>query len=200
MFVEATDFIRKSDPILGDIIERVGPCTLVPNIDGTHFEAVTRAIVFQQLSGKAASTIYGRFASLFSTGTPTPHELSGIHEAQLRSVGLSRMKATYVKDLAARCLSGKVDIERLHELEDVEITAELTRVKGIGAWTVQMFLIFRLGRPDVLPDLDLGIRKAIQQTYSLDSLPDSATIQSLGKKWKPFCTVAAWYLWRSLEL
>ena len=186
------------DPKMARIIERVGPCRLVPRAEGTHFMALARAIVYQQLSGKAAATIWGRVEALFA-GPPTPAALLAISDESLRGAGLSRQKLGYLRDLAARAASGELPVETLHELPDEEILQTAGAVKGIGTWTVQMFLLFRLGRPDVLPVGDLGIRKAIQKAYRLRSLPAPAKIEALAESWRPHCSVASWYLWRSLE-
>jgi 3-methyladenine DNA glycosylase/8-oxoguanine DNA glycosylase len=189
-----------ADPALGRVIERVGPCSLRPLADGTHFDAVCRSIVYQQLSGKAAATIHARVLGLYGGRAPLPHELAATSDERLRGVGLSRQKLTYLKDLAARVAAGTLPIETLHDLPDEEVIEALVQVKGIGRWTAQMFLMFRLGRPDVLPDLDLGIQKGIQRTYRLRKLPSPARVQDIGAKWAPYRTVASWYLWRSLEL
>lgn len=195
----AVRHLRNADPRLAAIIDAVGRCTLAPRAEGTHFAAVARAIVYQQLSGKAASTIHGRFAALFGDGVPAARPLLALGDGALRSVGLSRQKIGYLRDLATRVAGGEIAIEELHTLSDAEILTALTSVKGVGRWTAQMFLIFRLGRPDVLPDLDLGIRKAIQRTYRLRALPTPKRVLEIGAQWAPHRTVAAWYLWRSLD-
>ncbi len=187
------------DARMAAIIERVGPCRLVPRVEGTHFSALARAIVYQQLAGAAAATIWGRVEGIYGGRPPTPAELVATPEETLRGAGLSRQKLGYLRDLAARAASGELPVETLHELPDDEILRVLCAVKGIGTWTVQMFLMFRLGRPDVLPVGDLGIRKAIQKAYRLRSLPTPARIEAIGAAWRPYCTVASWYLWRSLE-
>jgi len=195
----AVAHLRRVDPVLGRIIERVGECTLSARDEGTHFDALVRAIVYQQLSGKAAATIHGRLVTRFGGTPPTPKQLVETSEAELRALGLSRQKLTYIKDLAARVISGELAVDRLHELDEEEILAQLVRVKGIGRWTAQMFLMFRLGRPDVLPDLDLGIQKAIGLAYGLGPLATPKQVLEVGARWRPYCTVACWYLWRSLE-
>jgi DNA-3-methyladenine glycosylase II len=172
---------------------------LEPRGQGTHFDAIARSIVFQQLSGKAAGTIHERFEGLFGGRTPLPHELVATPDEHLRSAGLSRGKTAYLKDLASRVVSGELPVETLHDLSDEEVIAALTRVKGIGRWTAQMFLMFRLGRPDVLPDLDLGIQKGIQQAYRLRKLPSPEKVKKVGAKWAPYRTIASWYLWRLLD-
>ncbi len=197
---DAVRHLCSVDPVLAGVIERVGPCGLAPREELSYFEALCRSIVYQQLSGLAAATIYGRFEALFEGGKPEPAALLELPEERLRSVGLSRQKTAYLRDLAAHCVSGEVQIDRLAELPDDEIIAELVRVKGVGRWTAQMFLLFRLGRPDVLPDLDLGIRKAIQNLYGLAEMPTPAQVLEIGARWRPYASIASWYLWRSLEL
>lgn len=174
-------------------------CTFAPDAHLAHFTAISRSIVYQQLSGKAASTIYGRFAALFPGDTPVAHLVLDLPEDQLRGVGLSRQKIGYLRDLSTRVAAGDVPIDTLHELSDDEIIAALTSVKGIGRWTAQMFLMFRLGRPDVLPDLDLGIQKGIQRAYRMRKLPTPKRVLEVGAKWAPYRTIASWYLWRSLD-
>jgi DNA-3-methyladenine glycosylase II len=196
---KAVAHLRKVDPVLALVIQRVGAYRGWPASNGTHFDAVCRSIVFQQLSGKAAGTIHGRFVGLYGGRTPRPEELAATADEQLRAVGLSRQKSAYLKDLGARVASGELPIETLHELSDADVIAALTQVKGIGRWTAQMFMMFRLGRPDVLPDLDLGVQKAIQKAYRLRKLPTPEKVLKIGAKWAPYRTVAAWYLWRSLD-
>ncbi|MGI8497060.1 MAG: DNA-3-methyladenine glycosylase family protein [Gemmatimonadaceae bacterium] len=199
MHRKAINHLRRVDPVLARVIDRVGRCTAEPHAIGTHFDAVLRSIVYQQLSGAAAATIFGRVQQLFGGRTPLPEELLGASDEQLRGAGLSRQKIGYMRDLAARVQRSEVPIDRLHDLEDEAIISALTSVKGVGVWTAQMFLMFRLGRPDVLPDLDLGIRKAIKKEYRLRKMPTSARVQEIGRKWAPHRTIASWYLWRSLD-
>jgi DNA-3-methyladenine glycosylase II len=184
---------------MAQLIETVGSCKLTLRDQGTHFDAIARSIVFQQLSGQAASTIHGRFEALYGGRSPLPSELADTPDERLRGVGLSRGKTAYLKDLAARVVGGDVPVEALHELSDDEVIAALTRVKGIGRWTAQMFLMFRLGRPDVLPDLDLGVQKGIQRAYRLRKLPTPEKVKKMGAKWAPYRTIACWYLWRLLD-
>jgi DNA-3-methyladenine glycosylase II len=196
---KAISHLKKVDPVMLQVIDRIGPCTLSPRDQGTHFDAICRSIVFQQLSGKAAGTIHGRFEGLYGGRSPLPVELTETTDEKLRSVGLSRGKSAYLKDLATRVVSGELPVETLHELSDDEVIAALTRVKGIGRWTAQMFLMFRLGRPDVLPDLDLGIQKGIQRAYRLRKLPSPERVKKIGAKWAPYRTIASWYMWRLLD-
>ncbi len=196
---KATTHLKKVDPVIGGVIEKVGSYKGWPTSGGTHFDAVARSIVFQQLSGKAASTIHGRFHGLYGGRAPLPAELATTSDDKLRAVGLSRQKSAYLKDLGARVAAGELPIETLHELTDEEIITALTQVKGIGRWTAQMFLMFRLGRLDVLPDLDLGIQKGIQRAYRLRKLPTPERVKKIGAKWAPYRTVASWYLWRLID-
>ncbi len=188
----------RRDPILARVIADVGPCRFAARSEGSHFDHILRAIVYQQLSGRAAATIHGRVVALFE-GTPSAAGLLAATDEQLRSAGLSRQKIGYLRDLAQRVDTGDLPVDRLHELADDDVIAALTRVKGIGRWTAHMFLMFRLGRPDVLPDLDLGIRKAIQLAYRLRRMPNSDRVLAIGAAWAPHRTIASWYLWRSLE-
>jgi DNA-3-methyladenine glycosylase II len=196
---KAVAHLKKVDPVMGQVIEKVGSYKGWPASGGTHFDAVARSIVFQQLSGHAARTIHGRFQGLYGGRTPLPSELAITSDEQLRAIGLSRQKSAYLKDLGARVTSGELPIETLHELTDEEIITALIQVKGIGRWTAQMFLMFRLGRPDVLPDLDLGVQKGIQRAYRLRKLPTPERVKKIGAKWAPYRTVASWYLWRLLD-
>lgn len=196
---KAVAHLRKVDPVMARLIDAIGTCKLTLRDQGSHFDAIARSIVFQQLSGKAASTIHGRLEGLYGGRSPLPAELTVTSDEHLRGAGLSRGKSAYLKDLAARVVSGELPVETLHELSDEEIIAALTRVKGIGRWTAQMFLMFRLGRPDVLPDLDLGVQKGIQKAYRLRKLPSPDRVKKIGAKWAPYRTIASWYLWRLLD-
>ena len=189
----------RRDPVLARVMTDVGPCRFAARSEGSHFDHILRAIVYQQLSGRAAATIHGRVVALFQ-GQPSAAALLAAGDDQLRSAGLSRQKIGYLRDLAQRVHSGDLPVDHLHELADDDVIAALTRVKGIGHWTAHMFLMFRLGRPDVLPDLDLGIRKAIQLAYRLRRMPNSDRVLTIGAAWAPHRTIASWYLWRSLEL
>jgi DNA-3-methyladenine glycosylase II len=193
--------LKSVDPVLASVIDRVGPCRLEQRREGTHFDALVRSIVYQQLSGKAASTILGRVHGLYGDRSPTPTELLATSDETLRAAGLSRQKLSYLKDLAAKVESGVVPLaaDTIDHLADDEIIDRLVQVKGIGRWTVHMFLIFRLGRPDVLPELDLGIQNAIRRAYRLRKQPGPTDVKRIGKKWTPHASVASWYLWRSLE-
>jgi DNA-3-methyladenine glycosylase II len=183
-----------------EVIDKVGPCTLQLRTEGTHFDALIRSIVYQQLSGKAAATIHGRVRAMFDSETPLPPQIAAAEHDALRKAGLSNQKATYVRNLAEHSLNGSLPVESLHELGDQEIIDALTQVKGIGRWSAQMFLMFRLGRPDVLPDLDLGVQKGIQRAYRMRKLPSPKKVLETGAKWAPYRTIGSWYMWRVLEL
>lgn len=195
-------YLKRADPVLSGVIERVGACTLEPRREGTHFDALLRAIVYQQLSGKAAATIHGRVVDLFGGRAPTPNDLITTPDEALRAAGLSRQKLSYLKDLAAKVASGLVPLDEaeVDRLRDDEIIDRLVQVKGIGRWTAHMFLMFRLGRIDVLPELDLGVQNAIRRAYRLRKHPSPQDVRRIGAKWSPHATIACWYLWRSLEL
>ena len=199
MHRKALTHLRKVDPVLRDVIERVGPCKLRPYTDGSHFEFIARSIIYQQLSGKAAATIHGRVQTLCG-GTVTAGPLSGLPDDALRGAGLSRQKLGYLRDLSAHAADGSLDTAHFAEMPDEEITRQLTQVKGVGVWTAQMFLMFRLGRPDVLPVLDLGVRKGVQRAYRLRKLPDAKRVERIARPWAPYRTIGSWYMWRVLEL
>ena len=197
----ATNFLKRSDRVLGQLIEQVGPCLLnASQQNGDLFASLSRAILHQQLSTKAAATIHSRFLQLYPGHSPTALDVLNTPAEVLRQVGVSRPKIIYLRDLATRVVSGLPTLEELKVMDDESIIKLLTQVKGIGCWTVQMLLIFRLNRFDVLPVDDLGLRAGIKKLYSLDELPSRQTVERLGQKWKPYCTIASWYLWRSLEV
>jgi DNA-3-methyladenine glycosylase II len=191
--------LKRVDPVLARVIESVGPCRMPVRREGTHFQALVRSIVFQQLSGKAAGTIHGRFAALFANGEPEPSSLVAFSDVQLRGVGLSRQKIGYLRDLSHKIVSGALPLDEVDRMDDDELIAHLVQVKGIGRWTAQMFLMFRLGRRNVLPELDLGIQNAIRRAYGKRKRPSPKQVRTIGAKWSPHSTVACWYLWRSLE-
>lgn len=185
--------------MLAKVIARVGPCELRAH-DQDTFEALLQSIVYQQLNGKAAATILGRVLKVLG-GKPTPERLMKASDADLRGAGLSGNKLLALRDLAAKCLSGEAPPrKRLETLSDDAIVAKLTEVRGIGAWTVHMFLMFRLGRPDVLPSGDFAIRKAFGRLYRKNGkMPPPSAVEKHGKLWAPYRTVASWYLWRTLD-
>ena len=189
--------LKKSDPVLAEIIERVGPYKM--NYDEPAFHSLAEAIVYQQLHGKAAATIFKRLTDA-AGGRLTPENILKLSEEQMRAVGLSKQKLTYLRDLAAKTHSGELDFARLPELPDLEVIKHLTQVKGIGVWTAHMFLMFSLRRPDVLPTGDLGIQMAIRKHYRKRKLPKPVQMEKIAKCWSPYRSVACWYLWRSLDV
>ena len=188
----------KSDPILADVIRRVGPFALKPRRG--RFQSLVRSILAQQISTTVARSMLRKLEARLLPNKLSPDNLAQLSFDDLRSLGLSRQKATYLQDLTARVLDGSVRLHRVHRLTDEEIIAELIQVKGIGRWTVQMFLIFCLGRPDVFAPDDFGLRSAIQRLYGFNELPKRAQAEQIAAPWRPHATIASWYLWRSLEL
>ncbi len=195
----AVRHLRTADPVMAGIIARVGPCRFGPITDHTHFHHLARAIVYQQLSTKAAATIFGRVLAQCGGSCLEPAAVLAQRESALRAAGLSRQKASYVRDLAAHVRDGALPLDRIEALDDADLIAALTAVKGIGTWSAQMFLMFRLGRPDVLPVLDLGIRKAVRLAYRMRAMPSARRVLKVGRPWSPHATVASWYLWRTLD-
>ena len=193
---KALQHLRASDPILRSIIERVGPYAI--QYRQPEFESLVRSIVYQQLSGKVASVIFGRLSAAL-VGQITPAGILKLRPARMRSLGLSTAKTAYIRDLARHTRDGKVVFETLGELTDSQVIEQLTQVKGIGTWTAHMFLIFALRRPDVLPVGDLGVRSAIRKAYALENLPAPSDMEAIAQHWRPYCSVASWYLWRSLD-
>jgi DNA-3-methyladenine glycosylase II len=190
--------LRAADPAMKAIIDAVGPYTL--RFERDRFAMLVRSIVSQQISTSAARAIRKRLQDLAGPTGLTAANLVRFRMDELRSVGLSPQKASYVADLAAKVNNGTVDLRRLGRLPDERVVEQLTQVKGIGCWTAQMFLIFSLGRPDVLPHDDLGVRTAIRDRYGLAELPDKATSHAIAAPWRPYASVASWYCWRSLDL
>jgi DNA-3-methyladenine glycosylase II len=187
------------DPVLARIIADAGPLRIVPRPE--RFQALARAIIFQQLAGAAATAIYNRFVGLYpDTEFPAPEQVLDTSIEKLRGVGLSEKKALYIKDLAAHIRDGTLNFHRFHAMSDDEIIADLTRVKGIGRWTAEMFLMFNLGRPDVMPADDLGVQNAIKRAYRMRTRPKRKRIMKLAERWRPYRTAAAWYFWRSLDV
>ncbi|HEX8726830.1 MAG TPA: DNA-3-methyladenine glycosylase [Gemmatimonadaceae bacterium] len=196
---EALAHLRRVDPVMARVIRRVGPYRLRPRRGNSHFHHLVRAIVYQQLSGKAAGTIHARFCALFPRKHVEPERLLAFSDATLRSVGLSRQKIGYLRDLAEKVHTGAVPLDRVRHMSDHAIIEHLVQVKGVGRWTAQMFLMFRLGRPDVLPELDLGIQNAVQRAYGLRRRPAPKDIERIGAAWSPYSSVACWYLWRFVD-
>ena len=194
--------VAKRDRTLARLIREVGPCELQIAAKRSPYEALAESIVYQQLSGKAAASIYAKFCRLFgSSRCPRPERVAEATVEQLRAAGLSRTKAEALRDLARRVLDGTIPTRaRAERLSDTEIVERLTEVRGVGRWTVEMFLIFTLGRPDVLPVDDYGVRKGFAQTFGRRILPRPKELSGHGERWRPFRTVASWYLWRATEI
>ncbi|MBI4875083.1 MAG: DNA-3-methyladenine glycosylase 2 family protein [Acidobacteria bacterium] len=188
--------LKRADPLLKALVERIGP--YAQQMAPADFPALARSIVYQQLNGKAASTIYGRLEAAVR-GRVTPRTVLKLTEDRMRELGLSKQKTSYIRDLAQTTISREVDFRTLPAMPDEVVIASLTAVRGIGVWTAQMFLIFALGRPDVLPTADLGIRAAMKNLYGLAELPKPAEMERIAAPWRPYCSVACWYLWRSLD-
>jgi len=190
----------RRDPVLGAVIKQIGRCGMAERQRKDHLTALVGSIVSQQLSTKAAATIFGRFVALFpGNAIPDAAAIAAIDAARLRAVGLSGQKVGYLRDLCARIQDGRLDLDALDALEDAEVIERLTAVKGFGRWTAEMFLMFRLHRPDVLPVGDLGIQNAVQRLYRLRKRPDPKRLIKLGEPWRPYRSVACWYLWQSLR-
>jgi DNA-3-methyladenine glycosylase II len=189
--------LRRVDPELKRLIGAHGPPRLTPSRN--HLQSLTRAIVYQQLSGKAAGTIYGRFLDLFGGRFPDAGAIAAMPAARMRSAGLSAAKAAYVRDLAARFAAGGVDPRRFRRLSDDDLIELLTSIKGIGRWSVHMFLLFGLNRPDVLPVGDLGVRRGMQLRFNLPELPLPRDMEELAAPWRPYRSIGSWYMWRVVE-
>ena len=184
------------------LVRRIGPldqASLRRGRPADAYGALVRTIVGQQLSTRAARTIYSRLAALFGDSPPTPEEILSADEDALRSVGLSRQKIGYLRDLARHVLSGELDFAALHDQTDEEVSARIVAVKGLGPWSADMFLMFHLGRPDVLPVGDLGIRRAVEKAYGLPELPGADDLRSIAAPWRPHRTLACSYLWKTLD-
>ena len=200
-YERARRLLMRRDPILGGAIKRIGPCGMASRQRSDHLNALVGAIVSQQLSTKAAATIFKRFVALFPEGEVlSAAGIAGLDDQSLRGVGLSGQKVGYLRDLCARLADGRLVLDELEALPDEAVIERLTSVKGFGRWTAEMFLMFRLHRPDVLPAGDLGIVNAIQRLYRLRKRPDPKRILKMGEAWKPYRSVAAWYLWQSLRM
>jgi len=199
---DALEELRRSDPVMRRLVDAHGPLDEEERRRGRPLEpygALVRSIVGQQLSTKAARTIYERLTDLFDGRTPSPAELLAADPEEVRSAGLSRPKVSYLRSLAEHVESGELELARLSELPDEEVSQQLTAVKGLGQWTADMFLIFHLGRPDVLPVGDLGVRRAVERAYELPELPDPARLTEIAEPWRPQRSLASLYLWRSLD-
>jgi 3-methyladenine DNA glycosylase/8-oxoguanine DNA glycosylase len=190
--------LRRSDPVLAAIMRSVGPCRLRTDETGGAFAALVESIIYQQITGRAAASIYGRVRRLVGRRHPRPQDILAAADDALRQAGLSRQKVRYLRDLSERVRDG-LKLRSIRRQDDEAVIEALTQVKGIGRWTVEMLLIFRLGRLDVLPVHDYGIRKAMQRAYRFRKLPNPERMRRLAEPWRPYRTVACWYLWRSLE-
>ena len=197
-YARARRLLLRRDPVLAALIRKHGPCGLAAAQRSDHFTALVRAITGQQLSTKAAATIFARLAALMPDGV-TPPSLSALSDEQMRGVGMSRQKAAYFRDLSEKVMSGALPLDSLDAMTDDEVIASLTAVKGIGRWSAEMFLMFRLHRPDVLPVGDLGIVNAVKSVYRLRKKPSADRIRKIGESWRPYRSIASWYLWRSLD-
>ena len=194
---KAINHLKKSDPILAAIIDRIGPCRM--QYGEPTFHSLAESILYQQLNGKAAATIFDRFTA--QAGDPlTPKGILKLTDAQMRTVGLSRQKTAYLRDLAEKTHAGLLEFERMSEMNEEEVIAHLTQVKGVGVWTAHMFLMFTLRRRDILPTGDYGIQAAIKKHYKKRKWPKPAVMTRIAKPWSPYRSVACWYLWRSLDV
>ncbi|MFB3778710.1 MAG: DNA-3-methyladenine glycosylase [Bryobacteraceae bacterium] len=194
---KALEALSRADPVMGGLIEQVGPYRI--RYRKPDFETLVKSIVFQQLSGKVAAKIFDRLVAAAGDGKLTPESALKLTPAKLRALGLSRQKIAYIRDIARHACSGAIDFAALGSLPDDEVIQALTGLKGVGVWTAHMFLMFALRRKDVLPVGDLGIRAAVKKVYGLEEMPSPAAVGEMGEKWRPYRTVASWYLWRSLE-
>jgi DNA-3-methyladenine glycosylase II len=194
--------LRRADPVMKSVIDTLGPLDVEARRRGRptdSYGVLIRSIVGQQLSTKAARTIFERMIQLWGGKTPTPEQLLATDPEAIRGAGMSRPKVSYLRDLAERVLDGRLELDRLGKLSDEEISTELVAVKGIGQWSADMFLIFHLGRPDVLPVGDLGVRRAAQNVYALPEMPAPDALFEMGEPWRPYRSLASLYLWRSLD-
>jgi DNA-3-methyladenine glycosylase II len=198
-YARARRLLARRDPVIGGLMRKYGACGLADNQHTDPFRALVHAIISQQLSTKAAATIAARFTSLFGGRFPSPAAVDRIPDEQLRGVGLSGQKLGYLRDLCRRIQDGSLPLGHIESMGDEDVIASLTAVKGIGRWTAEMFLMFRLHRPDVLPVGDLGIVKAVQKNYNLRKTPTAERLTRIGENWRPYRSIACWYLWRSLE-
>jgi DNA-3-methyladenine glycosylase II len=193
---KAISHLRKSDPVMATIIKRIGACRM--EFGPAEFHSLAEAIVYQQLNGKAAFTIFKRFAAL--AGEPlTPAGIQKLTNEQMRSAGLSKQKSSYLRDMAERAARGQLDFSKLQRMTDEEVIEHLTQVKGVGVWTAQMFLMFTLKRPNVLPTGDFGVRMAMKKLYKKRKLPKPEQMEKIAKCWEPYRSIACWYLWKSMD-
>lgn len=198
MKAKAVRRLRRRCPVMREVIRQVGPCTM--KLRRGRFEMLARSILFQQISGHAAKAILTRLLTLMPAGRLSAPGLAALSDEDFRACGVSRQKAGYLRSLAELSLSGEVRLRTLSRLPDERVIEELVKVKGVGVWTAQMFLMFSLGRPDVLPWDDLGVRSAMKRLYELEDLPKRDEAERVATPWRPYATVASWYCWRSLEI
>ncbi|MBI2723677.1 MAG: DNA-3-methyladenine glycosylase 2 family protein [Chloroflexi bacterium] len=194
----ARKHLMKADPRMRELVRTVGPYAI--EVRGQPYQALLRAILYQQLAGAAAAAIERRFLALFNDRIPDPHELATVTDEQLRAAGLSRQKAGYIRSLARNFESGNLSDRRIRRSNDEDVIAEVTQIKGIGRWTADMLLIFCLGRPDILPVGDLGVQNAMRLAYDLPALPQPAEMQAIAEPWRPYRSAATCYLWRRGDL
>jgi DNA-3-methyladenine glycosylase II len=190
--------LARRDPVLAPVIRRVGPCELLPR--GDPYRYLVRSVLYQQITGHAARAIEGRLRAAFGGRVPAPERLRAAHPARLRACGLSRQKVASLRGIAAAFADGQLDGRRLARLDDEAVIEAVTVLRGVGEWTAHMLLMFSLGRPDVLPVGDYGVRKGAQSLYGLRDLPKPRELEALGERWRPWRSVASWYLWRVMDV
>jgi DNA-3-methyladenine glycosylase II len=199
-FRQAAEELSRADSIMAEMIRRTGPCRLGRPKRNHYFASLVEAIIYQQLAGRAAAAILSRFRALYPTRRfPTAIDIQDTPDERLRSAGVSPQKISYIRDLCSRVIDGSLQLQGISSMEDEKVVGHLTQVKGIGRWTAEMFLIFCLGRADVLPLNDLGILNAVRRAYGFQKLPAARTLERLGRKWRPYRSVACWYLWASVD-
>lgn len=198
-YAKARRHLMRRDPRLGALVKTIGPCGLAAAHEMDRFGLLVRSIVSQQLSAKAAMTIHGRVLAALGAGQATPAAMLAIEEDRLRACGLSRAKVASVRDLATKVTDGSLALDALDAMDDDAVIEAMTQVRGIGRWSAEMFLIFRLGRPDILPVGDVGVQRAMRAVYGLRKHPSPARMTELARPWRPYRSVACWYLWRSLD-
>jgi len=190
--------LKRADPVMARVVDAIGPCRMEKERGGTAFASLAEAMLYQQITGKAAATIHRRLCAVFGRAHPRPEDILGASDEALRAAGLSRQKIGYLRDLSEKTRDG-LALHLIGRMADEEAIATLTTVKGIGRWTAEIFLMFRLGRLDVLPVNDYGIQKAMQRAYRMRSLPKPKRMLRLAEAWRPYRTVACWYLWKSID-
>jgi DNA-3-methyladenine glycosylase II len=197
LVTDAHNHLSASDPVMAEVIETIGPCTL--NRQTNRYRNLVRAIVGQQISGAAARSVFKKLEAQVHTKVLNPDAVSRLTEEELRAVGLSSQKTRYIRDLTDHVQDKRLNLRSLHYKSDEEVIELLTDVKGIGLWTAQMFLMFSLGRPDILPWGDLGIQVAMKNLYGFESLPSKSECLDIAQPWRPYATIASWYLWRTVD-